>query len=66
MFSKSEMSQLVKIVNGPGTELEVRGRLYNWFDRERADIFSLVNMNDKHDERMKEIVKLIKKNFQLQ
>ena len=65
MFSKNEMAQLVKIVNGPGTELEVRGRLYSWFDRERSDIFSLAKMNDKHDVRMKEIVKLIKKSFKL-
>ena len=65
MFSRDEMIRLVKIVNGEGTSLEIRERLYNWFDRERRDIFALVNMQDKFDERLKILVTYIKKNFKL-
>ena len=65
MFSRDEMTQLVKIANGEGTDLEIRGRLYNWFDRERKDIFATVPIADKFDERLKKLVSLIKKNFKL-
>ncbi|MCL2832833.1 MAG: hypothetical protein FWD78_06665 [Treponema sp.] len=63
MFSRGEMLRLSKIVNGPGTDLEIRERLYNWFDRERRDIFALANMKDKFDERLKELVKVLKKSL---
>ena len=65
MFSKAEMIRLVKIVNGPGTDLEIRERLYNWFDRERKDIFALANMKDKFDDRLKDLSAVIKKNIKL-
>ena len=63
MFNRGEMTHIVKIVNGPGTEIEIRERLYKWFERERKDIFALVPMPDKFDERLKAIVALIKKSF---
>jgi len=65
MFSRDEMVHLVKIVNGEGTNLEIRERLYNWFERERKDIFALVPMKDKFDERMKALVALFKKSFKI-
>jgi len=63
MFSRNEMTHLVKIVNGKGSSLEIRERLYNWFDRERRDIFSVVPIADKFDERLKALLALIKKSF---
>jgi len=65
MFTKDEMIHLVKIINGEGTDLEIRERLYNWLDRERRDIFSLANMKDKFDSRLKDLAAVIKKNFRL-
>ena len=65
MFSGSEMMHLAKIVNGPGSDLEIRDRLYKWFERERMDIFALVNMKDKFDERLKLLVPVIKKSFKI-
>ena len=65
MFSRNEMTHLVKIVNGPGTDLEIRERLYNWFNKERKDLFAVVNIKDKFDERLKALVTVIKKSFKL-
>jgi len=65
MFSRDEMIRLVKIANGEGTDIEIRERLYNWFDRERTDVFACVPMKDKFDERLKALAALIKKTFKL-
>jgi hypothetical protein len=66
MFSRDEIIGLVKLVNGPGTVLEIAERLFNWFDRERADIFATIPMTDKFDDRVKKIARIIKKNFKIQ
>jgi hypothetical protein len=66
MFSRDEIITLVKLVNGPGSTLEIAERLFNWFDRERADVFALIPMNDFFDGRLKNIVQVIKKNFKVQ
>jgi hypothetical protein len=66
MFSRDEIIHLVKIVNGPGGALEIAERLFNWFDRERADIFALIPMNDYFDGRLKKIARTVKKNFKVQ
>jgi hypothetical protein len=65
MFSKGEMVQLVKIVNGKGTDLEIRERLFNWFERERRDVFSALPVKNKFDDRLKTVAALIKKSFKL-
>ena len=65
MFSRDEMTHLVKIVNAEGTDLEIRERLYNWFDRERRDIFAVVPIADKFDDRLKALAALLKKTFKL-
>ena len=65
MFNRSEMTHLVKIVNGEGTNLEIRERLYNWLNRERRDLFALVSITDKFDERLKTLASLIKKTFKI-
>ncbi|MCL2338129.1 MAG: hypothetical protein FWC60_12015 [Firmicutes bacterium] len=65
MFSRDEMTRLVKIANGEGTDLEIRERLYNWFDRERTDVFAVVPIKDKFDDRLKTLVAMLKKTFKL-
>jgi len=65
MFSRNEMIHLVKIVNTEGTNLEIRERLYNWFDRERKDFFALAPIMDKFDYRLKTLASLIKKSFKI-
>ena len=61
MFSRGEMSQLIKIANGNGTDLEIRERLFNWFERERRDIFSAISIANKFDDKLKLLLGLIKK-----
>ena len=65
MFSRNEMAQLVKITGAKGTDLEIRERLYNWFERERRDAFAVIPIADKLDNRLKIIAALIKKNFKV-
>ena len=65
MFSRDEMTHLVKMVNADESDLEIRDRLFRWFERERMDIFAVVPIADKFDERLKTLVKIIKKNFKL-
>jgi hypothetical protein len=66
MFSRDEIIRLVKLVNGPGTALEIAERLFNWFERERADIFATIPLADQFDGRVKKIAQVIKKNFKIQ
>ena len=66
MFSRNEMVHLVKTVNAGGTDLEIRERLYNWFVKERRDIFTVISIADKFDGRLKTLAALIKKTFKLQ
>ena len=66
MFSRSEMTQLVKIANGKGSDLEIRERLYNWFDRERRDVFAAIPMANKIDNNLKTLAALIRKSFAMQ
>jgi len=65
MFTRDEMIRLVKIVNAEGTDPEIRERLYNWFDRERTDIFALVPIKNKIDIHLKTLAALIKKSFKI-
>ena len=63
MFSRGEINHLVRIINAEGTDLEIRERLYNWFDRERRDVFAVVPIKDKFDDNLKALVALFKKTF---
>ena len=65
MFSRDEMRLLIKLVNAEGTDLEIRTWLYSWFERERKDIFAILPLKDKFDERLKFLVKYIRENFKL-
>jgi len=63
MFSRNEMIHLVKMINAKGTDLEIRERLYNWFDRERRDVFATVPIKDKFDNHLKTLAALLRKSF---
>ena len=65
MFSRDEMAQLARIISAPGTDLEIRERLYRWLERERRDVLVSIPMADKFDEKLKALVALIKKTFKL-
>jgi hypothetical protein len=63
MFTKDEMLHIAKIVSAPGTDPELKERLYNWFVKERRDVLKSISMADKFDPKMTALVKLIKKTF---
>ena len=65
MFSRSEMVHLVKIANGEGTDNEIRNRLYNWFERERTDVFAVVPISGKTDPRLKTLAEALRNTFKL-
>jgi len=65
MFSKDEMIRLVKIASAPASDMEIRERLYNWFDRERKDVFSVLPLTGKADSRLKVLSDMIKATFKL-
>jgi hypothetical protein len=65
MFTRDEILALAKITRGPGTDLEIRERLYKWIERERSDLFETLPMPDKFDKRLKELAALLKKKFKV-
>ena len=65
MFSRDEMIRIVKIVNAEGTDLEIRERLFNWFDRERKDAFAVIPMADKFDNHLKIFAAFIRNSFKI-
>jgi hypothetical protein len=65
MFSKDEMIRIADIVSAPGTDLEIRERLFAWFEKERRDVLSSIPMADKFDEKLKNLIALIKKTFKV-
>jgi hypothetical protein len=65
MFSREEMIRLVGIVSAEGTDLEIRDRLFTWFEKERRDVLSSIAMADKFDQRLKKLAALIKKTFKV-
>ena len=62
-FTTKEISSMVKISKGTGTNLEVAGRLYNWLSRERSDLLNTASIVNKFDENLKSLVSMLKKNF---
>jgi len=64
-FAKNEMTALVKIALGEGTELEVRDRLFNWLFRERSDLLYSASIADKFDDKLKSLILLLKDNFKI-
>ena len=65
MFSRDEIIHMVHIVCAPGTKLEIQEHLLDWFTRERRDVFSVIPIADKFDERLNKIAALLKKNYRI-
>lgn len=63
MFTDEEMLAMVKIAQSKDTLLEVSHRLWDWLDRERPDAFEDLDLEDHHDPRTKDLVKLLRKKF---
>lgn len=63
MFTDEEMLAMVKIAQSKDTLLEVSHRLWDWLDRERPDAFKDLALEDHHDPRTKDLVKLLRKKF---
>ncbi|MCL2801610.1 MAG: hypothetical protein FWD28_07630 [Treponema sp.] len=64
-FTSGEVTAMVKIAYGEGTDLEVRGRLHAWLNRERNDLLNAAGIANKFDDKLKTLVSLLKKNFKL-
>jgi len=64
-FTTAEITAMVKVVYGEGSDLEVRGRLYSWLGRERSDLLNAAGIKEKFDENLTSLINLLKKNFKL-
>jgi len=64
-FSKEEITTIVKIIYGEGSDLEIRERIYNWFAKERSDLLNTASIGNKFDDKLKALVRLLKDNFKL-
>jgi len=64
-FAKDEITDIVKIALGSGTDLEIREKLYNWFSRERSDLLYTAAIGDKFDNNLKVLIALLRDNFKL-
>jgi len=62
-FTTKEISSMVKIAKGTGTNSEVSERLYNWLARERSDLLNTALIANKFDEKLKSLISMLKKNF---
>jgi hypothetical protein len=65
MFAREEMIRIADIVSAQGTDLEIRERLFAWFEKERRDVLSSVFITDKFDDKLKKLAALIKKTFKV-
>ncbi len=59
------MFHILRIVNAPVDENEVRLNLIHWFFTERGDFVGDFGLADSHDPRWVELIKILKKNFKL-
>ena len=64
-FTVKEITAMVKIVKGEGSDLEIRERLYNWLSRERSDFANTASIADKFDKKLTLLINLLNENFKL-
>jgi uncharacterized protein YjaZ len=64
-FTVEEITNMVKIVKGEGSDLEIRERLYKWLSRERSDFVNTASIADKFDKKLVSFITLLNKNFKL-
>jgi hypothetical protein len=63
MFTEEEMIDMVRIAKSKDPIAEVTGRLHEWLEKERADTFTDLDIGDRFDPAMKELVKFLKVKF---
>jgi hypothetical protein len=63
MFNEEEMMAIVKIANAAEPVNEVAWRLHEWFTEERPDTFADLEIGDKHDPKMRELVTFLRGKF---
>jgi len=64
-FTVKEITTMVKIVKGEGSDLEIRERLYNWLSHERSDFLNTAAIADKFDKKLTLLINLLNENFKL-
>ena len=64
-FSKEEISTIVKIAHGEGTEPELKERIFNWLSRERNDLLYTASIANKFDNKLISLINLLRENFKL-
>ena len=64
-FSNEEITAIVRIALGEGTELEIKERLFNWLSRERNDLLYTASIANKFDNKLMSLINLLRENFKL-
>jgi hypothetical protein len=64
-LTTGEITKMVKIVLGEGSDQEIRERLYSWLSKERADLLSVAGIVNKFDDGIKPLITLLKMSFKL-
>jgi hypothetical protein len=64
-FSKEEITAIVRIALGEGTELELKERVFNWLSRERNDLLYIASIANKFDNKLISLIGLLRENFKL-
>jgi hypothetical protein len=63
MYNEDEMLSMVRIAKSKDPMVEVAGRLHHWLEEERADTFADLELGDRFDPKMKELVLFLRKKF---
>jgi uncharacterized protein YjaZ len=64
-FTVKEITTMVKIAKGEGSDLEIRERLYNWLYNERSDLLITASIANKFDNKLSSLITLLNQNFKL-
>jgi len=63
MYNEGEMLAIVRIAQSKDPLPEVACRLHEWFSTERPDTFADLELGDKYDPKLKELIKFLRKKF---
>ena len=63
MYNEEEMMAIVKIANAAESVNEVAARLHAWFEEERPDTFADLEIGDRHDPKLRELVTFLRGKF---
>ena len=63
MYNEGEMLSIVRIAQSKDPLNEVAGRLYAWFEEERADTFADLEIGGRNDPKLKELIQFLRKKF---